>query len=189
MEGRLSLFFTVWVLMFIGSVLDGQLLYGGGDFWSFTSTRGAWIETIMLFSMWCVVVTGRAHFEGKAWRSIHEDMNAYLHEWHLLLNDPSTESVLKEIDERCCTRDGQQRVLKANIVAHTVSSPGVLSPQSITLWNIFSANDRKVLTRERARADVHLKPVTFLDQLYLQVFPALLSFSFALWMCCVCVCV
>ena len=164
---RLSMFFIVWVVMSLSSVLDGQLLFGGGDFWAFTLSRGAWVEILMFFVFWALFSAGRAYFVRQALLNISDDMKAYSHRWQELIEDPMAVSVLEEIDLHCRAHGGPVE-MKPAMVAHTVMLPSL---RRSIMKSIFTNKPLRMhLSSETA--DVHLTPVACLDQLYLQVCPS-----------------
>ena len=151
---RLSMFFIVWVVMSLSSVLDGQLLFGGGDFWAFTLSRGAWVEILMFFVFWALFSAGRAYFVRQALLNISDDMKAYSHRWQELIEDPMAVSVLEEIDLHCRAHGGPVE-MKPAMVAHTVMLPSL---RRSIMKSIFTNKPLRMhLSSETA--DVHLTPV------------------------------
>ena len=94
--------------MLLSGVIDGQLVFGGGDFWAFTATRGAWIEVVMFFCVWVYITVSRHIIVQQAWRSIRPDVETYVNLWDATVaDDACAHDALRHLEQLVAAYDGK----------------------------------------------------------------------------------
>ena len=178
-KGRVSVFLVVTVSCTILVILDGQLVYGGGDFWLFIGTRGAWLEVIMFLVMWTFITGVRRRAVRKAWQSIQVDMVTYDSLWESIVKDPCAEQTLSKLaqfvhlyGESIQCQPGERATVQHTCVPGAASSLDCLFPSAAAAVSgrlrIHAAPAAHTPCCSRPGTPGMRLPVSSLDQLYLQ---------------------
>ena len=161
--GYFSVFGIVSLTMSAASVLEGLLLYHGGDYWMFTAARGAWIEVLMLLLAWLLITFFRRGSIHQARKGIKDDVELYDSKWNKLIMTLDAENLLQKL-QRLTELYGGSTNMPA-MVQHSVL-PGGAQGSSVFRQKRLPAFQPRVVPQYWE--NVHSVAVSSLDQLYLQ---------------------